>query len=72
LHDKKYLTSMKKILVIALSLLALGAVASAQPRALGIRGGYGAELSYQHGLGSNFLEADLGFLVNNGFYLTGV
>ena len=51
---------MKKILAIALSVLAFAAVASAQPRALGIRAGYDAELSYQHSLGQNFLEFDLG------------
>lgn len=60
---------MKKILVIALSVLAFAAVASAQPRALGVRFGgagvhgfgYGAELSYQQGLGNNFAEVDLGW-----------
>lgn len=51
---------MKKILAIALSVLAFAAVASAQPRAIGIRAGYDAELSYQHSLGQNFLEFDLG------------
>lgn len=39
------------------------AAASAQvgSRAIGIRGGYGAELSYQYGNDSRFLEADLGW-----------
>lgn len=60
---------MKKFFVIALSLLAFAAVASAQPRALGVRFGgagyanfgYGAEISYQQGLGNSFAEVDLGW-----------
>ncbi len=60
---------MKKILAIAVALTAFVAVAAAQPRALGVRfgsasyaAGYGAELSYQHGLGTtNFVEIDLGW-----------
>ena len=63
---------MKKFIVVVLSVLAFAAVASAQPRALGIRAGYGGEISYQHGGGAGFLEADLGFWANNGFYVTGV
>lgn len=62
---------MKKFIIVAFASLALAATAMAQPRALGIRATYGAELSYQHDLGSNFVEADLG-LFGNGFYLTGV
>ena len=60
---------MKKLLAIAVALTAFVAVAAAQPRALGVRfgsasyaAGYGAELSYQHGLGTtNFIEVDLGW-----------
>lgn len=60
---------MKKIIAIALSVLAFAAVVSAQPRALGVRFGgagvngfgYGAELSYQHTGGPGFLEVDLGW-----------
>ena len=63
---------MKKLLVLVLSVLAFAAVASAQPRALGIRAGYGGEISYQHGGSAGFFEADLGFWANNGFYVTGV
>ena len=64
---------MKKLLVVLVSLLAFAAVASAQSRAIGARIGYGAELSYQHSLGSNFLEADLGFLGSaHGLYITGI
>lgn len=63
---------MKKVIIVVLSVLMFGAALSAQPRAIGLRGGYGAEISYQHNLGSaNFLEADLG-LVGKDFYLSGI
>ncbi len=63
---------MKKILVIAALLLGFAAAASAQSRAIGLRGGYGIELSYQHTLSSeNFLEADLG-LTGKTFNLAGI
>ena len=53
---------MKKILVVLAAVLATAVVAVAQPRAIGVRAGYGAELSYQHTLGgSNFGEIDLGW-----------
>lgn len=51
---------MKKIIAIAVAILCFAAVASAQPRAIGIRGTYGAELSYQHGTGNGFWEFDAG------------
>ena len=52
---------MKKIILIAAMVLGFAVAASAQPRALGIRGGYGVDLSYQHTVGGyNFIEADLG------------
>ena len=56
---------MKKILVIAV--LAVASLAAyAQPRAIGGRLGYGAEVSYQHGFGeSNMLEVEVGV---PGFY----
>ncbi|MBR1405540.1 MAG: hypothetical protein IJ578_01205 [Bacteroidales bacterium] len=63
---------MKKTLFVIAAILGFAVVASAQPRAIGVRAGYGGELSYQHDLGGNFLEADLGFLGGNGFYVTGV
>ena len=63
---------MKKILTILIAVLAFVTVASAQPRALGVRAGYGGEISYQHTTGPGFIEADLGFLAGHGFYLTGV
>ena len=51
---------MKKIIAIAAALLCFAAVASAQPKALGIRATYGAELSYQHNAGPGFFEFDAG------------
>ena len=63
---------MKKTLILLAAVLGFAVVASAQPRAIGIRAGYGGELSYQHSLGSNFAEFDLGFLAGNGLYATGI
>ena len=65
---------MKKIIIIVLSALLFAGVASAQPRAIGARLGGDAEISYQHNLGTNFLEADLGMALGNagGFRLTGI
>ena len=55
---------MKKILVVLAAVLGMTVVAAAQPRAIGVRAGYGAELSYQHTLGAqNFAEIDLGWSV---------
>ena len=52
---------MKKILSILVAVLCLAAVANAQPKALGLRATYGAELSYQHYAGGeNFWEFDAG------------
>ena len=53
---------MKKIILIAALMLGFAVAASAQQRALGLRGGYGVELSYQYTIGADFLEADLGLL----------
>ena len=64
---------MKKVIAIIVATLAFASVASAQSRALGIRATYGGELSYQHTMGAaSFLEADLGFAVNNGIVFTGI
>jgi len=51
---------MKKILLIAV--LAVASLAAyAQPRAIGGRLGYGAEVSYQHALGeSNMIQLEVG------------
>ena len=66
---------MKKVIAILVAALAFVAVASAQPRALGVRGGwngsFGGEVSYQHSLGNNFAEFDLG-LYGHGFTLAGI
>ena len=52
---------MKKIIIVAALVLGLATAASAQPKALGLRFGYGAELSYQHNIKDyDFIEADLG------------
>ena len=57
---------MKKIIIVAALVLGFAAAAAAQPRAVGIRGGYGVEATYQHTLGANFLEANLGLGGFNG------
>ena len=51
---------MKKIILVAAMVLGFAVAASAQPRALGVRIGNGGEISYQHSMGSNFLEVDGG------------
>lgn len=51
----------KKFICVLVAAIAVSAVAAAQPRAIGVRFGYGAEVSYQHNLGANFIEADLGW-----------
>lgn len=57
---------MKKIILVAALVLGFAVAATAQPRAVGIRGGYGVEATYQHTLGQNFLEANLGLGGFNG------
>lgn len=54
---------MKKFFAIIASLVLFSAAASAQAgsRAIGLRGGYGVEISYQYGNDNRFLEADLGW-----------
>lgn len=57
---------MKKFILVMATMLGIAAVAAAQPRAIGVRAGYGAELSYQHTLGgNNFGELDLGWSVGS-------
>ena len=53
---------MKKIILMAVAVLGFAVAAVAQPRAVGLRLGYGAEASYQHTLGENFIQADLGLM----------
>lgn len=62
---------MKKTLIILAALLGFAVAASAQSRAIGIRAGYGGELSYQHSLGNNFAEFDLGWF-SHGFDVVGI
>ncbi|MCR5351277.1 MAG: hypothetical protein K6E35_02115 [Bacteroidales bacterium] len=66
---------MKKIIALLAGVLAFAAVASAQPRAVGIRtgwtGAFGIEASYQHYMGNNFIEGDLG-ISGNTLCVTGI
>lgn len=56
---------MKKLILIFVAVMGFAFAASAQNDNLGIRfgggQGYNAELSWQHGIGSNRLETDLGW-----------
>ncbi|MCR5003193.1 MAG: hypothetical protein K5984_02385 [Bacteroidales bacterium] len=52
---------MKKTILVIIAALAFTAVASAQPRAVGIRFGYGYEAQYQHWFGwESFLDVTTG------------
>lgn len=52
---------MKKIILIAAMVLGFTVAAAAQPKAAGLRFGYGVEATYQHWTGgANFIEANLG------------
>ena len=63
---------MKKFFAVMVAALAFAAVASAQPKAVGGRIGYGFEVSYQHYVrGMDFVEADLG-IMGNGIAITGI
>ena len=68
---------MKKIIIAIVAVFAMSSVASAQIQDLGLRGGWGhdlsGEISAMWGLGNNRLETDLG-IASNGHYinLTGV
>jgi len=69
---------MKKLFLALVAVFALATTVNAQNN-LGVRlgggQGYGAELSYQHGLGSNRLELDLGWSNNDSWSsisLTGI
>ena len=53
---------MKKIILIAAMALGFVVTAVAQPRAIGVRLGNGLEVSYQHTLDNNFIQADLGLM----------
>ena len=62
---------MKRILILLVAALGISIAANAQSRALGLRAGYGGELSYQHSFGSNFAEFDLGWF-SRGFDIVGI
>ena len=71
---------MKRILLVLVAVLFLGAAAYAQPKAIGIRGGLfglamNGEISYEHWYTMfnndyDFVEAELGVIGNNGFKAT--
>ena len=57
---------MKKIILVAAMVLGFAVAAVAQPRAVGLKLGWGAEASYQHTVGgTNFVEATLGLCTFN-------
>ncbi|MCQ2345651.1 MAG: hypothetical protein MJZ82_02665 [Paludibacteraceae bacterium] len=58
---------MKKlrILAIAIAFVGFAAAANAQPRAIGGRIGYGVDFSYQHSVGENMVQLEVGL---PGFY----
>ena len=60
---------MKKFIIFALAVL-ISAIAAAQPRSIGGRFGYGAEVTYQHTVGKNFVELDLGYNYARAFNAT--
>jgi hypothetical protein len=54
-------TTMKKLVLLSLFMVAMATAAFAQPRAIGGRLGYGFEVSYQHTLSEeNMVSVDLG------------
>jgi len=63
---------MKKFFLVAAMVLGFAVAASAQPRAIGAKLGWGVDLSYQHGFGANFLEVDLGLTEFNSLNVAGV
>lgn len=56
----KYYNMKKKSLFILMFLVAVATAAFAQPRAVGGRLGYGFEASYQHSIGNNMVEVEVG------------
>lgn len=51
---------MKKIILVAAMVLGFATAAVAQPRAVGVKLGWGVDASYQHTVGKDFVEATLG------------
>lgn len=60
---------MKKLLILAVAVM-MSAAAFAQPKSIGARFGYGAEITYQHTVGKNFIETDLGYNYARGYNVT--
>ena len=64
---------MKRMILIAAMMLGLAFAATAQPRAIGARMGWGFEASYQHTVkGADFVEADLGLFTFESLNVTAV
>lgn len=64
---------MKKIILLAAMMLSLAVAASAQPRAIGARLGWGIDFSYQHTVkNADFVEANLGLNNFNSLDLSAV
>ena len=63
---------MKKIILIAAMTLGLAFAASAQPKAIGLKLGWGVDLSYQHNFSADFLEVDLGLNNFNALNVAGI
>lgn len=64
---------MKKLLLVLIAVIGITVAANAQGnnyKAIGLRGGYGTELSYQQPVGGNRLEVDFGRLESllNSYY----
>lgn len=57
---------MKKLVLVAILAVAGIAFAAAQPRAIGVRLGWGGQFSYEHGLGNNMLSIEAGVPNFNG------
>ena len=53
---------MRKALLLLVAIMGFAFAANAQNNAIGLRLGYGNEISYQTAMGSNRLEVDLGSL----------
>lgn len=59
-NKNKSANNMKRVLTTIVILAMTVAAVMAQSRAVGIRGGYNFEVSYQHSLSSGMLEVDAG------------
>lgn len=65
---------MKKTILVLAAVLCFAALASAQPKALGVRFGWGVDVSYENYVGgSDFLEFELGLDgYDSAFHVDGV